>query len=221
MYIIFKTSTYTHWLFYQKVDIASTGLDPLAFRPRHRFNKVLETWLRDFAMDALLDWDLVTVEAIWVQWTHCHIQETSLRLYKLYDMLVYSAGNRWAHCGHKRMYIDRAKILSQAVVLKWCSVGTMGCKCTEKISPTPLHQPTSWTVEIRPDGSTLSCCLQQILTLPWYATAGMETHQTSNFLPVFYRPLLVRLNYILRFQLSLINSLCVQTVFCLWLFQIL
>ncbi len=28
---------------------------------------------------ALLDWDLVTVEAIWVKWTHCHVQETSLR----------------------------------------------------------------------------------------------------------------------------------------------
>ncbi len=28
---------------------------------------------------ALLDWDLVTVEAIWVKWTHCHVQESSLR----------------------------------------------------------------------------------------------------------------------------------------------
>ncbi len=64
----------------------------------HRINKVLETFLRDFGpywhdsitqllqicrlhihdanlppphpKGALLDWDLVTVEAIWVKWTH-------------------------------------------------------------------------------------------------------------------------------------------------------
>ncbi len=69
--------------------------------------KVLETFLRDFgsywhdsitqllqicrlhihdgisrsttSQSALLDWDLVTVEAVWVKWTHCHVQETSLR----------------------------------------------------------------------------------------------------------------------------------------------
>ncbi len=34
---------------------------------------------------ALLDWDLVTVEAIWVKWTHRHVQETSLRWFELCD----------------------------------------------------------------------------------------------------------------------------------------
>ncbi len=42
---------------------------------------------------ALLDWDLVTVEAIWVKWTHCHVQETSLRWFELCDMLHYPAGS--------------------------------------------------------------------------------------------------------------------------------
>ncbi len=28
-------------------------------------------------------WDLVTVEVIWVKWTHCHVQETSLRWFVL------------------------------------------------------------------------------------------------------------------------------------------
>ncbi len=37
---------------------------------------------------ALLDWDLVTVEAIWVKWTHCHVQETSLRWFELCDFEV-------------------------------------------------------------------------------------------------------------------------------------
>ncbi len=66
----------------------------------HIFNKVLETFLRDFGPywddsimqllhlsaarpcespvpphpKVLLDWDLVTVEAIWVKWTHFHVQ---------------------------------------------------------------------------------------------------------------------------------------------------
>ncbi len=101
----------------------------------HRFNKVLETFLRDFGpywhdsitqllqiyrlhihdanlpvpthpKAALLDWDLVTVEAIWVKWTHCHVQETSLRRFEICDMVHYPAGSsirRWVHCSHKGM----------------------------------------------------------------------------------------------------------------------
>ncbi len=55
---------------------------------------------------ALLDWDLVTVEAIWVKWTHCHVQETSLRWFELCDMVHYPAGCRhqkMVHCSHKGM----------------------------------------------------------------------------------------------------------------------
>ncbi len=51
---------------------------------------------------ALLDWDLVTVEAIWVKWTHCHVQETSLRWFELCDMVHYPAGSsirRWTQVG--------------------------------------------------------------------------------------------------------------------------
>ncbi len=88
----------------------------------HRSNKVLETFFRDFGLywhdsitqllqiflaahpwcespvpphpkAALLDWDLVTVEAIWVKWTHCHVQETSLRWFELCDIVHYPAGS--------------------------------------------------------------------------------------------------------------------------------
>ena len=100
----------------------------------HRFNKALETFLRDFPYfsilswehhavaadlsaahpwcdspipphpkDVPLDWDLVIVEATGVQWTHCHVQETSLRWFELCDMACYSAIKRWVHCGHKGM----------------------------------------------------------------------------------------------------------------------
>ncbi len=55
---------------------------------------------------ALLDWDLVTVEAIWVKWTHYPVQETSLRWFELCDTVHYPAGSsirRCAHCSHKGM----------------------------------------------------------------------------------------------------------------------
>ncbi len=42
---------------------------------------------------ALLDWDLVTVEVIWVKWTHRHVQETSLRWFELCDTVHYPAGS--------------------------------------------------------------------------------------------------------------------------------
>ncbi len=48
---------------------------------------------------ALLDWDLVTVEAIWVKWTHYHVQETSLWWFELCDIiLLEEAIRRWIHC---------------------------------------------------------------------------------------------------------------------------
>ncbi len=53
----------------------------------------------------LLDWDLVTVEAIWVKWTHCHVQETSLRWFELCNMVHYPAGSshQKMYCSHKGM----------------------------------------------------------------------------------------------------------------------
>lgn len=81
-------------------------------------NKVLETFLRDsgpcwhdgiiqvlqisqpqihdvnLLLRALLDSDLLTVEAIWVQGTHWHVQETSLKWNKFCEW-----GVHWAHNG--------------------------------------------------------------------------------------------------------------------------
>ncbi len=87
----------------------------------HRFNKVLETFLRDFdpywhdSITQLLQICRLHIHdanfpfhhiakvlywieiwwlwrPIWVKWTHCHVQETSLRWFELCDMLHYSAG---------------------------------------------------------------------------------------------------------------------------------
>ncbi len=80
----------------------------------HIFNKVLETFLRDFGpywhdsktqflqicrlhihdvnlpfhhIPKMLYWiDIWWLEAIWVKWTNCHVQETSLRWFELCDM---------------------------------------------------------------------------------------------------------------------------------------
>ncbi len=86
----------------------------------HRFNKLLETFLRYFGpywhdsitqllqvcrlhihdvnlpfhhIPKLLYWiEIWWLEAIWVKWTHCHVQETSLRWFELCDMVHYPAG---------------------------------------------------------------------------------------------------------------------------------
>ena len=87
--------------------------------PWHRFNKMLETFFWDVHIDmivssiccryvgctsmmwifllphskyALLDWDLLTVEGIRVQWTHCHVQEISS--FERCDVVLYHAGRR-------------------------------------------------------------------------------------------------------------------------------
>ncbi len=67
---------------------------------------------------ALLDWDLVTVEAIWVKWTHWHVQETSLRWFELYE-----SGRLW-------------RLNNAQLVLR-------GPKCAKKISPTHYTTTTS------------------------------------------------------------------------------
>ncbi len=89
---------------------------------------------------ALLDWDLVTVEAIWVKWTYCHVQETSLRWFELCDMLHYPAGishQKMVQCsqrdGHgQQQYSGRLWHLNNVqLVLR-------GPNCAKSI-PTPLH----------------------------------------------------------------------------------
>jgi len=61
--------------------------------------------------DALLGWDLVTVGAILVQWTHCQFQETNLKWFKLCVLVDYPAGypaiREWVHGGHKGMDMVR------------------------------------------------------------------------------------------------------------------
>ena len=37
---------------------------------------------------ALLDWDLVNMEAIGVRWTHCHLHKTRLRWFELCDICI-------------------------------------------------------------------------------------------------------------------------------------
>ncbi len=92
----------------------------------HRFNKVLETFLRDFGpywhdsikqllqicrlhihdanlpfhhIPKVLYWiEIWWLWKPWVKWTHCHVQETNLRWFELCDMVHDSAGS-----GHQKM----------------------------------------------------------------------------------------------------------------------
>ncbi len=107
----------------------------------------------------------MTVKAIWVKWTHCHVQETSLRWFELCDMVHYPAGSSPHKMGIKG-WTWSATILRNSLAFKWCSIGTKRPKvCQENIPHTITPPPPAWTVETRQDGSMLSCSLLQILTL--------------------------------------------------------
>lgn len=86
----------------------------------HRLKKQLETFLRD-RCDSL--W---TVEAFWAQWTHSHVQETSLRWI---DFGVFSARS-----SHQKMGTLWSWLGS---LFNWSSADS---NCARKISPPPLHQ---------------------------------------------------------------------------------
>lgn len=52
----------------------------------------------------VLNWDLLIVEVVWVQWTHCHIKETWGDLsFVTWIILLEAAINRWVHSDHKGM----------------------------------------------------------------------------------------------------------------------
>jgi len=118
---------------------------------------------------ALLDWELVAVEAIWVQWTHCHVQETSLIWFELCDMARCSAGSScqkmgtlWSQRdGHgQQQYSGRLWRLNDAqLVLR-------GPKCAKKILIQGRMDPCCHVVDTK--------------FWPYHpnVTAEIETHQT-------------------------------------------
>ncbi len=140
---------------------------------------------------ALLDWDLVTVEAIWVKWTHCHVQEISLRWFKLCDMVHYPAGSsirRWVHCSHKRDGHGQQQYSGRPWRLNDAQLVLRGPKCAKKISPTPLHhhhQPEPLRQ------GRMDPCFHVLYAKFWpyhlNAAAEIETHQTRQH---FYNLLL-------------------------------
>ncbi len=130
------------------------------------FTKVLkfhEAVLRKHQSLMLYYWiEILGLEAIWLLWPHCNVQETSLRLFELCDMVSYPAKRSitWLYCGHKGM-----DMVSNNTQVKRCSVRTRGPKlCQENILLT-ITPTAAWTIDIRQDRSMLSHCLCQILTL--------------------------------------------------------
>lgn len=89
---------------------------------------------------AVLHWDLVTVEAIQIQQTHCYVQVTGFRLFKFCHMVCYSAGSlRWVHC-HKEMEMV-INSTQKAVAFKWCSAksATASPKLLHHHQPEQIH----------------------------------------------------------------------------------
>lgn len=56
-------------------------------------------------LSCLFIWDLVTVEAVWVQWIHCHVYETDLNFVGRHVFLLGAAIRRWENCCHKVVVI--------------------------------------------------------------------------------------------------------------------
>lgn len=50
-------------------------------------------WFDLLFQHVLLECDLVTMEAVWVKWTDCHVQEGSVRWFELCDVAHYPAGS--------------------------------------------------------------------------------------------------------------------------------
>lgn len=83
---------------------------------------------------ALLDWDLVTDEAIWVQRTRCHGQGTSSRWFELYDITHYPTESSHKKCIHCSKEMDTISNNTQV----GCCLVLWGMMCAKK-SPAPLR----------------------------------------------------------------------------------
>ncbi len=133
---------------------------------------------------ALLDWDLVTVEAIWVKWTHCHVQETSLRWFELCDMVHYPAVSsirRWVNWSHKGMDMVSKQHSGRLWRLNDAQLVLRGLKCAKKVSPTPLHHHHQ-SEPLRQ--GRMDPCFHVIYAKFWpyhlNVAAEIETHQTRH-----------------------------------------
>lgn len=119
-----RRSVFESWYTLQVLGWITLGLQNCLNFLWHRFNKVLKNSAEVLSIltsqhhraaafvscgsmmqicssttfkGAPMDWDLVNVEAVWVQWAYCNIQETSLRLSEICEK---------AHCPARNMKMD-------------------------------------------------------------------------------------------------------------------
>lgn len=107
----------------------------------HRFFKVLETFLTNFADLSVyvhdinlvfyhipkVDWDRITAKASCIQRSHCHAWETSLRSFEVCDMVPYVRITLWCkghckRCSFKLWHLNDAhRVNLMATYQRWGS----------------------------------------------------------------------------------------------------
>lgn len=107
--------------------------------------------------------DLMTVAAIDVQWTHYHVHEK----YDLDDFsfMTLCVPPEDGHTGHNGINMVSTRLVP--LILR-------GAK---KIS----HTTSSWSINKKQYGSTLSCSLQQFVTLPNVTTENEDSNLATFF----------------------------------------
>lgn len=133
---------------------------------------------------ALQDWDLLTVELIWLQWIHDNFQETSLRWPEHCDMLHYPAGST-VHCGCNEMDMVSSNTqvgVSIYVLYNWYK----GAQSLPKDYPSTLldHQQ-------QPKKLIKAGLIHSFLTQPSEYHDRNCPARPNNVFPILYCPILV------------------------------
>lgn len=105
----------------------------------------------------------MTLEVIWVKWTHSHVKETSLKWFELGDMVFYPSGS-----GHLMLNTHKGINMVNNNTQVGCGIWRMWNSRFQSLPrkyPPHHYTATGLNCLIWVDGSILLGCLHQILIL--------------------------------------------------------